>query len=65
MHALINWLDDRTGLRLLIHETLYEPIPGGSRWRYVWGSTLVFTFMIQVITGIFLWTAYSPSTTSA
>ncbi len=65
MNALINWLDDRTGLRLLIHEVLYEPIPGGSRWRYVWGSTLVFTFMIQVITGIFLWAAYSPSTTSA
>ncbi len=65
MNALINWLDDRTGLKKLLHEALYENIPGGARWRYVWGSTLVFTFMIQVITGIFLWTAYSPSTTSA
>ncbi|MBC7819364.1 MAG: cytochrome b N-terminal domain-containing protein, partial [Planctomycetaceae bacterium] len=65
MNALINWLDDRTGLKKLMHEALYENIPGGARWRYVWGSTLVFTFAIQVITGIFLWTAYSPSTTSA
>ena len=65
MNALINWLDDRTGLKKLMHEALYENIPGGSRWRYVWGSTLVFTFTIQVITGLFLWTAYSPSTTTA
>lgn len=65
MNALINWLDDRTGLKKLMHEALYENIPGGARWRYVWGSTLVFTFMIQVVTGIFLWTAYSPSTTTA
>lgn len=48
-----------------MHEALYENIPGGARWRYVWGSTLVFTFTIQVITGLFLWTAYSPSTTTA
>ena len=65
MNALINWLDNRTGLKKLMHEALYENIPGGSRWRYVWGSTLVFTFTIQVITGLFLWTAYSPSTTTA
>lgn len=65
MNALINWLDDRTGLKKLMHEALYENIPGGARWRYVWGSTLVFTFSIQVITGLFLWTAYSPSTTTA
>ena len=48
-----------------MHEALYEHIPGGARWRYVWGSTLVYTFAIQVITGIFLATAYSPSTTTA
>ena len=65
MNALINWLDDRTGIKKLMHEALYENIPGGARWRYVWGSTLVFTFSIQVITGLFLWTAYSPSTTTA
>lgn len=65
MNALLTWLDDRTGFKKLMHEALYENIPGGSRWRYVWGSTLVFTFSIQVITGLFLWTAYSPSTATA
>jgi ubiquinol-cytochrome c reductase cytochrome b subunit len=65
MHALLNWLDDRTGFRDLMHEALYERVPGGARWRYVWGSTLVFTFSIQMITGMFLWMAYSPSTQTA
>lgn len=61
MSALVNWLDHRTGLRTIIHEALYERIPGGARWRYVWGSTLVFAFFVQMITGIFLWMSYSPS----
>ncbi|MEW6302352.1 MAG: cytochrome b N-terminal domain-containing protein [Verrucomicrobiota bacterium] len=65
MKKLLDWLDHRTGVRKLTHEALYENIPGGSRWRYVWGSTLTFTFMIQVITGIFLWLAYSPSSQTA
>lgn len=58
---LVDWFDHRTGFKEILHEALYERIPGGARWRYVWGSTLVFTFAVQVITGIFLWTAYSPS----
>ncbi len=62
---LLSWLDDRTGYRALLNEALYENVPGGSRWRYVWGSTLVFAFMTQVITGLFLWMFYSPSTVTA
>ncbi len=62
---LFEWLDHRTGYRGLLHEALYERIPGGARWRYVWGSTLTFTFTVQVITGFFLWMAYSPSDTTA
>jgi quinol-cytochrome oxidoreductase complex cytochrome b subunit/mono/diheme cytochrome c family protein len=65
MNKLMAWLDDRTGIRSLMHEALYERIPGGARWRYVWGSTLVFCFFVQVITGTFLWMAYSPSAQTA
>ena len=65
MVMLNDWLDSRTGYRDLLREVLLEPIPGGARWRYVWGSTLVFTFTVQVITGLFLWTAYSPSAQTA
>ena len=65
MKQLLDWLDHRTGYRKLTHEALFENVPGGSRWRYVWGSTLTFTLTIQFITGIFLWMAYSPSSQTA
>jgi ubiquinol-cytochrome c reductase cytochrome b subunit len=61
MRALLDWLDHRTGYRSFVHEALYERIPGGARWRYVWGSTLLFAFSVQLVTGIFLWMAYAPS----
>lgn len=61
MSAIGDWLDHRTGYRDFLHEALYERVPGGARWRYVWGSTLAFCFFIQMITGFFLWMAYSPN----
>lgn len=65
MKSALDWLDSRTGYKRLVHETLFENVPGGPRWRYVWGSTLAFCFVIQVITGCFLWLAYSPSSQTA
>src|SRR5687767_15402640 len=65
MKRFIDWLDNRTGGKSIAHDALYENIPGGSRWRYVWGSTLSFALVIQFITGIFLWMAYSPSSQTA
>jgi len=65
MRGLLAWLDQRTGCNDLLRAALYENVPGGARWRYVWGSTLTFTFSIQVITGIFLWLCYSPSSQTA
>ena len=65
MKSLLFWLDHRTGYKKIVHEALYENVPGGARWRYVWGSTLTFTLVVQFITGIFLWMAYSPSSQTA
>ena len=62
---LSDWLDDRTGIRALAHEGMYENIPGGSRWIYITGSMLVFAFITQAITGIFLWMCYSPGSQNA
>ena len=42
-----------------------EPIPGGARWRYVFGSTLAAVFLIQALTGVLMMTAYSPSSSTA
>src|SRR5436853_3247604 len=65
MKRLIDWLDSRTGAKALVHEALFENVPGGARWRYVWGSTLTFAFTVQIITGMFLWMSYSPSSQTA
>ncbi|MCE9605926.1 MAG: cytochrome b N-terminal domain-containing protein [Planctomycetia bacterium] len=65
MNSLYRWVEDRTGITALLHEALFERVPGGARWRYVWGSTLVFAFAVQMITGLFLWMAYSPSSQTA
>jgi ubiquinol-cytochrome c reductase cytochrome b subunit len=60
-----NWLDHRTGYRRVMSVLLIEHIPGGARWRYVWGSCLAFVFTIQLITGLLLMTAYSPGAGAA
>ncbi len=59
------WLDHRTGYRRLIEALLIEHIPGGAKWRYVWGSCLAFVFVVQLITGALLMTAYSPGDSTA
>lgn len=55
------WLNRRTGLDTLLRTALYEPIPGGARLAYIFGSGLLFIFISQVITGIFLALYYVPS----
>jgi ubiquinol-cytochrome c reductase cytochrome b subunit len=55
------WLDRRTGLDALLSGALDEPIPGGARFAYVFGSGLLFIFLSQVITGVFLALYYVPS----
>lgn len=62
---LLDWLDQRAGVRKLFAMMLLEGVPGGAKWRYVWGSCLAFVFSIQLITGILLMTAYSPSSSQA
>ncbi len=60
-----NWLDERTGDRALMRSHRDEPIPGGSRWRYVFGPVLFSAVLIQAFTGLLMMTAYSPSSASA
>lgn len=55
------WLDRRIGLDSLLHHALDEPIPGGAKLAYVFGSGLLFLFLSQIITGVFLAMYYVPS----
>jgi ubiquinol-cytochrome c reductase cytochrome b subunit len=62
---LFRWLDKRTGVQEIMKESLDEPIPGGARLAYVFGSGLLFIFISQIITGICLAIYYVPSAESA
>ena len=63
--ALLDWLDGRTGYRRLVRAALVEPIPGGAKWKYVWGSALTFAVAVQFVTGLALWASYSPNAQGA
>lgn len=62
---IFHWMDRRAGLDKLMKESLDEPIPGGARFAYVFGSGLLFIFISQIITGICLALYYVPSAATA
>lgn len=62
---IFRWMDRRAGVDKLMHESLDEPIPGGARFAYVFGSGLLFIFISQIITGICLAIYYVPSAETA
>src|SRR5689334_6819090 len=60
--------DDRTGTSKLIGPVISHPVPdtkGWVGWSYALGSAVLFSFVVQVVTGIALATAYIPSTGNA
>ncbi len=60
-----DWLDQRTGHRAAVRWALDEPVAGGASFAYVFGSVLAFLLVMQIVTGVLLATAYSPSATDA
>jgi ubiquinol-cytochrome c reductase cytochrome b subunit len=62
---LYSWFNQRTGINSVMHASLDEPVPGGARLAYVFGSGLLFIFISQVITGLCLALYYVPSAESA
>ncbi|MDR4498578.1 MAG: cytochrome b N-terminal domain-containing protein [Candidatus Scalindua sp.] len=61
----MKWLEDRTGLKDLVKKFLDEPVEGGAKWSYVFGSALVIVFIMQIVSGVILSTGYSASATDA
>jgi ubiquinol-cytochrome c reductase cytochrome b subunit len=62
---LSDWLDTRTGYRRILSNALEEPVRGGARWAYVFGSVLTVLLALQVLTGVLLACYYAPSATTA
>ena len=61
----MDWLDDRTGARYAVRRFADRPVPRGVPWDGLFPSMIAFTFIIQAITGFFLWVFYSPSAQTA
>jgi ubiquinol-cytochrome c reductase cytochrome b subunit len=59
-NRMYEWFDERLDLRGLYKNTLDRPEPRGSWWNTL-GSATLFLFIVQVATGIFLATYYTPS----
>jgi ubiquinol-cytochrome c reductase cytochrome b subunit len=59
------WLEDRARARSLLRWVADEPVPGGARLAYVFGSTLLALVLVQVVTGVALALHYSPSESHA
>ncbi len=57
---VLDWLDERIEVRKLWQTMTDRPIPGGSSWFYVLGSSLLFVFALQMATGILLTLYYAP-----
>ena len=62
---IADWIDERTGYRVLVARALEEEIAGGARFAYVFGSALTVILVCQVITGMLLMATYTPSTGGA
>jgi ubiquinol-cytochrome c reductase cytochrome b subunit len=59
------WLDDRIGISETFLPLIKHPVPPGAKWAYVFGSATLFTFILQVITGVALALLYQPTSETA
>jgi len=59
--TIVHWIEHRTGLESAIRNFLYEDIPASSGWHQVFGSVVLFLFLLQVFTGVLLSFNYAPT----
>lgn len=65
LKLLWQWIDDRTGISETIGPLAKHLVPPGSKWSYVFGSATLFTFILQVVTGVALSLLYQPTSETA
>lgn len=61
MRAVLDWLEERTGIPGAVQHFLDEEIPASSGWHQVMGSVALFCFLTQAFTGILLAFNYAPT----
>lgn len=57
----LDWLDNRTGYRSVLHHLLDEQLTKGTGWFFTTGSVLLFLLGLQFLTGVTLAMYYVPA----
>lgn len=67
LRRIWGWFDDLTGTSKWLAPLLRHPVPPAKRsaWFYVFGSATLFVFILQIVTGISLASAYVPASGEA
>src|SRR4051812_34584306 len=63
--SAVDWVDERTSLTGAARWMMFRKIPRGTNWFYTLGSSSMFAFLSQAVTGVFLAMYYDPSPTRA
>ena len=59
------FLEERTGLPSARARAFDVAMPGGPRWRRVFGASLAMLLLLEALTGVAMMTVYSPGITTA
>lgn len=59
--GIIDWIDERYRIKVILEPLMNEPIPGGAKLWYILGSSALFVFFLQALTGVFLMVYYAPT----
>jgi len=63
--ATVDWVDERTSVSGAVRWMMFRKVPKGTNWFYTLGSSTMFAFLSQAVTGVFLAMYYDPSATRA
>jgi ubiquinol-cytochrome c reductase cytochrome b subunit len=65
MKSFTNWLEDRTGLFTACCNCSRSQVAAKCCCLGLWPSLILFTFVLEAVTGVVLWMYYSPSAQTA
>ena len=63
--TVVDWVDERTSISGGARWMMFRKVPKGTNWFYTLGSSSMFAFLNQAVTGVFLAMYYDPSPTGA
>jgi len=62
---ITRWINERWPLDAVLRWSLVEEIPGGASYAYIFGSLVLLTFLLQIVTGVWQFLYFVPTTSRA